>query len=94
MRKNELDISYKVKFRIPSINRPYVIVTILGSAVFAAVGVEMSAGSGASVRVVAELVNVESMQAFGEARYLARDGHGTIGRLLRQVDHAFHYFAS
>merc|ERR1719244_1871537 len=80
-------------FHVAQITRVTMIIAIRRCSVFALVGVEMAAGGGASVGVVAKFVDVESMQTFGQPFDFARDGDGTLRRVLRQLHHAIDFFS-
>jgi len=63
-----------------------------GGAVRLAVRVEVSAGGGAAVGVVAKLVDVKAVESLVEAAHFTRDGDGSGGVGLREFDDALDYF--
>jgi len=91
----QLDFGHSgtIRFDVTQISRVPMIIAIRRRSVFAVVGVEMGAGGGASVGVVAKLVDVESMQTFGQPFDLALDVDGTLRRVLRQFHHAIDFLS-
>jgi len=91
----QLDFGHSgtIRFDVAQIARVPMIIAIRRRSVFAVVGVEMGAGGGASVGVVAKLVDVESMQTFGQPLDFACDVDGTLRRVLRQLHHAIYFLS-
>lgn len=82
-----------IRLHVPQIPSMAMSLAVFRASVLSVVGIEVGAGRGASIGVVAKLVDMESMQAFGEPLDLALDADWAGRRVLRQIDDPLDRFA-